>query len=230
MFREILPPARPLLTLAALALSAAPAAAQDAMPATTPSTMPASMPSTGPATPPATGPAGLDAMTRPAALVANPAYAHWKQYRPGTTVTYQIENVVNGAPVTATMVQTLREVTPELAKIEMKVTVTMMGKSMDQPAQLAVVPAEVTPAEAQANDPTRAADPNAKTSKETLEVAGKSFDATVVQTTAVRNGVEMKIKAWTSDQIPGQLLKLQTSATGQANGTTQMTVVSFEAK
>ena len=224
------PLARPLLCLAAAASFALPAAAQP-MPATMPADASSEMPSTMPATMPgATGGERPDSASQPAALVPNPAYVHWSKYKPGTSVTYKVISTVNGTPTTAILTQTLQSVDAESLKIGTAVKVTMGGQTMDQPPRTVTLPAMVGPAVAAENDPTRTADPNAKVSTEQVEVNGKKVQAKLIETTASRNGMNLKIKAWTSDEIPGQLVKLQTTGTGGAQLSSEMNVESYDVK
>jgi hypothetical protein len=79
----------------------------------------------------------------------------------------------------------------------------------------------VLPASAQAQNPT--------TGTDTVVVAGKSLDCKTMEIETDNAGSKVKTKTWTSDQVPGFLVKRVSTSTGAMSSTTTMEVVDFKA-
>jgi hypothetical protein len=71
--------------------------------------------------------------------------------------------------------------------------------------------------------------PNPATGTDTVVVAGKSLDCKTYEVETETAGNKVKTKTWTSDQIPGFLVKSVSTSTGAMTSTTTMAAVDFKA-
>ncbi len=80
-------------------------------------------------------------------LVDNPAYKNWSAYKAGamTKLATTSDMEMNGQKMTnkSTMTQTLKEITPEKAVVEIVMEVTVQGNTMKMPAQTQEIKAKV---------------------------------------------------------------------------------------
>lgn len=165
------------------------------------------------------------------ALAANPMYDSWASHKPGTSVTLNSTSEVSGMKTESEIVYTLKEVTPEKAVIEVKTTTNAMGQKIESPATTMDIPsagagAAQNPTNAQAG----AAGADVKTSEETVKVAGKEYKATCTVSKSDANGAKTEAKTWTSPEIPGTILKMESTSSGQMAMSTKMEVTKVELK
>jgi hypothetical protein len=164
-------------------------------------------------------------------MVDNPQYAGWSKFKAGTSVKYAQNTVAMGQTTNGEITMTLIAITPEKATIQTKMSMMMNGKNMDMPAQQLDIPAKVTKAEAkETGEPAGSANADTKQGTERIEVAGKSYDCKWTQVTSEQNNMKAVAKTWLSDEVPGKMVKMEATTTGQANSTTKMTLASIETK
>lgn len=147
-----------------------------------------------------------------AAEVDNPAYQNWAKYKPGTSITYSQKMDAGGMKMQTEMTQTLKELTPEKAVVEMAMSSAMMPGSkqtMDIPAKVeeanAVKPGQLPPG---VKGETKSL------GKEKLKVGDKEYECEVTQFTGEQQGMKSEGKSWTTDELPGNLVKMEMKATG----------------
>jgi hypothetical protein len=166
-------------------------------------------------------------------MVDNPQYKQWAAFKPGTTSKLQSQSVMTagGQDVTtkAVITSTLKEVTPEKVVIEVAVDMDSNGTKTSIPARKMDIPAKVAKA---ATQPASA--PGITTTKkgegdEEIMVAGKKYKAHWVQYLVASDQMESTSKTWTSDEIPGGILKSVTEMTKPMASKTTMELVEFTA-
>ena len=57
-----------------------------------------------------------------------------------------------------------------------------------------------------------------------VEIAGKSYNAKTTETTMDSNGSKTTSKTWTSDEMPGGRIKMESTTTGTMDSKTTMAV------
>src|SRR3954471_2916754 len=133
--------------------------------------------------------------------IDKPMYGYWSNFKPGSSEKTTTDSVAAGQKSTMDTVSTLLEVTPEKITVETAVDVTAGDKKMKQRTRKQDVPAKID----------QRADASAiKHSTESITVAGKTYPCQVSEET--REG--MVIKTWTSDQIPGGVVKAEMHSEG----------------
>lgn len=162
--------------------------------------------------------------------VENPLYTTWAKFKPGTSITYQMDTAFGAQSTSAKQVQTLKSVSDDKVVVEMQSVVEAAGQTIKTPA----VPLEYLAKVPQGQiDPKFNPDGNpaldVKKGTETIEVAGKSLKCEWIEAKGKTPQGEVETKTWFSDEVPGRLVK---SVTGlkAVNSTTTMTLVEFKTK
>jgi hypothetical protein len=163
---------------------------------------------------------------------ANPAYTSWASQKPGTSVTMKNATEMMGQKTEMEMVSTLKEVTADKAVVEVKTSMTMMGNKTDMPAQTQDIPAKAP--DGQPTDPIEAAKKAGAEVKdlgeETVSIAGGSYKCKVMETKMDQQGMKVASKIWTSTDMPGMLVKLESKTEGQMASTSVMEVTAVDKK
>lgn len=168
--------------------------------------------------------------------IDNPEYAQWSKYKAGTFITMQQTTEMPSMPQMAAMMpQTkvttkLTEVKPESLTLEVTSTTTSGGQSRDTKV-VRTIPAKIEkPAATNISslpDGTTVEMKDLKEGKETIEVKGKKLETMTREFTSVATvgrggagagapagmGVNSKMKTWSSAEIPGGMVKTETTST-----------------
>jgi len=165
-------------------------------------------------------------------LVANPQYAAWAKFKPGTMITMKMATTAGPQNMNMQIVQTLKEVTPDKASVDVATKMDMGGQTRDMPAQTVNVDAKVTKDKAaQAEMPPGMKGDVKQLGNEDVTVGGKTYTTKVSEFSGEQQGMKVKGKAWRSDEVPGGVVKMESSFEGpQGNGNMQMELVSVDAK
>jgi hypothetical protein len=133
--------------------------------------------------------------------IYNPMYGYWSNFKPGSVLKTTTDSVAAGQKTTMDIVSTLLEVTPDKITVEMQTDVTAGDKKLKQRTRKQDVPAKIDqPAGAGA----------IKHSTEAISVAGKTYTCQVSEETRDT----LTVKTWTSDQIPGGVVKAEMHSEG----------------
>lgn len=181
----------------------------------------------------AAGAAVLACLIAPAALAddakPNPEYDGWAKCKPGATVTIKGTTETGGNKMQQSITTKLIEVTPEKAVVETAITMEMMGQKMPQPPQKRDVPKTFTPPKIPATPgQPETKIPEPKMGEETITVAGKEYKCKTAELDIEQNGMKVRSKTWTSDQVPGGMVKMTSDATGTVSAKTTMELVEYK--
>jgi len=170
---------------------------------------------------PKDGPTRSGGSSAPKSASANP----WGSFKVGSfvkTKTTVSAQVMGRTTDTSTETKTtLADLTADKAVLDIETT--MMGntpKTRTEVPLTGAVQTGATPA-GQAPNPT--------TGTDSVVVAGKSLDCKTMEVETDNAGSKVKTKTWTSDQVPGFLVKSVSTSTGAMTSTTTMEVVDFKA-
>jgi hypothetical protein len=160
-------------------------------------------------------------------LVDNPAYQSWAKFKAGTTVTLANDSNMGGMAMKMDLIYKLAELTPEKAVIEMT-TRMPQGDTTSRMEILAKVKKE------DVKEP-GTMPPNVKGQAKVLpdedvKIGDKTYKCKVVEFTSEIQGMKTTGKSWTCQDMPGQLVKMETTMAGAMEGTTKMTVTAVDAK
>ena len=161
--------------------------------------------------------------------IDNPAYQAWAKFKPGTLVKYSTETNAMGNASTMETTQTLTDITPDKAMVEVKISMVVAGNKMDMPAQPAQeIPAKIKKVDASANPPSATTAPDVST--EDVQAAGKTYSCKKTTVISEQNGLKSTTTTWTCDDIPGSVVKLDSEVTGSMTSSTKMILSDFEPK
>ena len=169
-----------------------------------------------------------------AEMVENPVYQDWAKYKPGTSITHTQATAVAGMDMQMEMTQTLKEITPEKAVVEMSMKSSMIpgnpqAHAMDIPAKV-----EASQVQTPGKMPEGMKGEAKSLGKEKVKVGEKEYDCEVTAFKGESEGMKSEGKSWTSDQVPGSMVKMEMKAAGgegnEENMETKMTLKSVEIK
>jgi hypothetical protein len=147
---------------------------------------------------------------------ANPKYTAWSNFKAGSSSTVEADMDVQGNKFHISMVRTLVSIDADKAVVAIKSTVNVMGHDHDAPIRTETISAKGNP------------DSLSPTGEKDVEAMGKTFKCKVFDAKGNPNAVpdrsagpignvdNMKATVYVSDQVPGGLVRLEsTTMTGK---------------
>ena len=141
--------------------------------------------------------------------VENPVFKTWASQKKGTVVTSKMNTVAGAIKSDASLINTLVELTDDVATIEMVTIVTSNGMEFKAPAtkievkKMIELPAGKTKADF--DKPEGLVDQGT----ETVKVGGVEYKTKWMKIKTTMSGVEIEAKTWTSDDVPNMLVKME---------------------
>jgi hypothetical protein len=174
---------------------------------------------------------GIAGFTRAEELVDNPQYLSWAKHKPGTSVVMKMATNMGPQSMNMELTQTLKDLKPEEATIEVKTAMDMGGTKQNMPAQSLPVKAKVTPTEAKLGQlPPGFKGDIKEVGTESVTLGGKTYECKVAEVTSEGQGMKSHGKIWRSDDVPGQMVKMEMTMEGAQSGTIAMELVSVDSK
>ena len=164
---------------------------------------------------------------RAAEMVDNPQYTSWAAHKVGTNVTITQDMKMGTMNMTNTMVETLKEITPEKATIEFAVTINLGGQKQET-KQTRDVPAKVEKGHEYL--PPEVKGTAKETGKEKVEIAGKSYECKIIEFSGESAQAKSSGKIWQTTEIPGAMAKTEMNVTNPQEATVKMTVTAIDSK
>jgi hypothetical protein len=157
--------------------------------------------------------------------VPNPEYAHWVKFKVGTVLITHTVTLLNGriANETDTTTKLVSKAADKLV-VQIQLNIAVLGHR-PQAGQVTTqdIPATV---ENSVNAPVISPD-DAKKKPERLRVNGTVYKAHEVDTDVTAIGVTIHAKTWWCDDVPGGVVKMDSTTEGQAATETHTQIVSF---
>lgn len=155
-------------------------------------------------------------------LVDNPQYASWAKHRVGSLVTTKVHTQLRmqgGMASTTDMQMMIRlvEVTPEAATVEMQIGLPQVGGVAVAPIKTEIpakVPQEMVGAGAGMMGVLPGLGGGKKEGKVDLEVLGEVIKTKWQEMDVSQQGMEGHVKTWMSDEVPGQVVKMEMTIHG----------------
>ena len=144
-------------------------------------------------------------------MIDNPEYVQWSSFEVGASATLTMTTGPAGGGMEMTMTHTLKSLDADNAVVTTVVTMVVNDQKIEQPPQDRTVVARVaehTPPEGQDA-------PQIEESEESVTVPAGTFDCKKVTTTMTVNGATMVTSVWSTDQVPGGVVKMVTTSNGQ---------------
>ncbi len=162
------------------------------------------------ALPPSDKPADAQAEVPPKAgdMVNNPPYAQWSQFKPGASVTVkEVDTQADGSVAEIVITSKLLSKSKTQVKVQTVVTLGGAGKSSSVAERTQTIeeyPAKVPYEQSQSPN---TAGYSVTEGKESIELKGKPVEAEWVEST-LTNGDEITVeKVWTTNDVPGGIIK-----------------------
>jgi membrane-bound inhibitor of C-type lysozyme len=155
-------------------------------------------------------------------MIDNPAYQSWAKYKVGTWVEYQTDSEAMGSKNTIITTQTLKSLTPDAATVVIQSSMTVSGNKMDMPPQTQEITSKIK------RPPAAAATSNApqiEKGTEDVKVGDKTYACKWTQVTTEQNGMKTVAKTWSCDDVPGSIVRIESSTTGSMTATNKMALV-----
>ncbi len=156
----------------------------------------------------------------------NPEYKSWASFKAGSMVTLKMISDAGGNKTEMTNTMELLEISGDKAVIQTTTVMVVAGNEMKMPPQKREIMAKMKMAEPAANTKEG---PKAKESSEDVTVEGTTYKCKVTESTNEANGVKSVAKSWTSDEVPGGLVKMESTSSGAMSAKTSLTLVKAKA-
>ncbi len=159
--------------------------------------------------------------------VENPLYRNWKHFEPGTSVTYRALTESDDGDSEVTTTYFLKERTEEKIVIELKTLAKLEGQVIDNPPQRLEnrrffnLPPGISKEEF--GKPKGVLEEG----EETVELVGQTFETKWFRARTTGDDGETFTKSWTSDKVPGRLIK-SVSETPKTNTTTTVELIEIK--
>lgn len=161
--------------------------------------------------------------------IDNPAYLDWAHYNPGTSVTYSTDSNTMGNTSAIATTTTLTDLTADKATVSVATSMLVNGKNVDLPPQSQDIPAKVKkPSASTGMQPADA--PKTETGTQDVQAAGKTYSCTKTTVTTNQNAICNVTTTWTSDQVPGGIVKMESDTSGAMTSTTKMMLTGLASK
>ncbi len=165
----------------------------------------------------------------PAEKLAAPMYKNWAKFPAGTSVTHRMTTDSAGQKSESTMTSTLLELTAEKATVEVVLVSKAGGAEFKAPPQKQELTRTV--------DAPPGYKPDAKPAKveglveegtKTVTVAGKEYKASYAKIRQKTGDIDVTSETWTSEEVPGMVLKMLSTVGGKYATTSTMELVEIK--
>lgn len=172
---------------------------------------------------------GLAAMAT-AEQIDNPQYTQWAKFKVGAYVTMKSTTDMGEFKTENEMTTKLISLTPEKAVIEMTGFSIAMGNKVEMPPQTTEIPAKMDKPELPAGLDPGAEGPKPTTSEgeEEVTIDGRTVKCKWFQSVIEDGGNKTVSKSWICEDVPGGVVKVETTMEGQTKMTSATWVVSFK--
>jgi hypothetical protein len=144
----------------------------------------------------------------------NPVFASWAKSKPGTAVTLKITAEVAGQKSETRMTSTLSSLTADVATVEVETVTKAGGREFKSPPtkieNKKVVELPAGKKKADFDKPEGFVDQG----EEKLKIGGKEYKTKWVRVKIKKDGSEYEAKTWSSDDVPGTMVKMETKSSG----------------
>jgi hypothetical protein len=159
--------------------------------------------------------------------IDNPEFTTWSKFKKGASVTLKSTTEAGKTTVESFITTTLVEVGADKLVLETSAASKIGGMEFKTPAMKRDVPKTLTLPKVEKKDE-KIEKPKTEEGTDTIKVAGTEVKAKWYKTTFEFKGTTTESKNWTSDEIPGGLVKSVTKSTGTLPSTTTMEVIEFK--
>lgn len=164
-----------------------------------------------------------------AEMVDNPMYQHWARFKPGSYVTVKCTTKTGNFANESEQTYTLKEITPQKAVLETKMTVIAGGNRTAMPTSTMDIPARVEKGKAVATTDVKANGKVIGQGEEVMTIKDKKVKVKWIKSVADVSGTKSEVTVWTSDDIPNMTAKSVNNTSGKSSMTMEQIVIDFRA-
>jgi hypothetical protein len=163
--------------------------------------------------------------------VPNPEYANWSKFKKGTSVT--MKTITTGSGVTSEIrsTSTLVAVGADKVVVEYTSVTTVSGMELKLPVTTREIPktiAKVKEVKKDKDAPNTPKEVANEEGAETLKALGQEFKTKWRSNKVEVAGTTSVSKVWLCDDVPGMMVKMESTVTGAVASTTKMELVEFK--
>jgi hypothetical protein len=162
-----------------------------------------------------------------AAEVDNPEYAQWAKYKKGTSVTLKTTTTAAGMTTETLTTTALLDVTDTKLVIETTTVLKVAGMEIKTPFKRDV-PKKVTVPDVKVDPKVKPPDVKMETGTETVKVAGLELKTKWTVTKLEVAGNTIETKTWMSDDVPGMIVKSESTTKGAFATSTKIELIEFK--
>jgi len=164
-----------------------------------------------------------------AEMMDNPMYQHWARFKPGSYVTVKCITKTGNFANESEQTYTLKEITPQKAVVETKMTVIAGGNRTAMPPSTMDIPAKVEKGKAVAATDVKASGKVIGQGEEVMTIKDKKVKVKWIKSVADVSGTKSEVTVWTSDDIPNMTAKSVNNTSGKSTMTMEQIVIDFKA-
>ena len=157
----------------------------------------------------------------------NPMFKSWAKHGVGTSVTTTVKTKAAGQETAMEVTTSLEAKSADKVSLKIVTKMTVAGTTMELPGQTIDIPAVTPPVEKSAAD---APKPETKENTAKIKITDKEFNTKVIESTTTIGKITTTSKSWTSEEIPGMMLKMETKTTGEFPSESTMVVTKVTIK
>jgi hypothetical protein len=162
--------------------------------------------------------------------IANPEFAQWSKFKKGTSVTLKTVSEAAGVRGEMTITMTLVEVGADKLVVATSSTAKANGMEFNSPPMNRDVPRIIELPKGVKKETLENYKPEGKYEEgtETLKVAGVEVKTKWYKYKFESEGVKSEGKMWTSDEVPGWVVKTEATTSGAVASTMKTELVEFK--
>ena len=162
--------------------------------------------------------------------IDNPTYANWAKYKVGATATLKTTTGSAAFSSESTMTTKLVERTAEKVVIEITVKSKVGGMEIEIPPMKQEHLKTIELPKGAKKEAFTSGKPEGTTKEgtETLKIGGQEVKTKWYEYEVKANGADVKAKMWTSDEVPGMLVKMESKIGGAVPTDSKMELVEFK--
>ncbi|HVP12839.1 MAG TPA: hypothetical protein VMV94_16820 [Phycisphaerae bacterium] len=166
--------------------------------------------------------------------VDSPIYKHWAKFKPGAYSELRTERTAKDVKAEISTMTILREVTPE------KIVIVVRAVTLSKEGEITIPPKrQEFPAKVEKADADKMGDPkkgdkiddaevlDVKQSEDEIKFGDEKIKCKLLETKSKQGEQTTTTKAWTSDEVPGQIVKMEVTLEGPAEMTSKTSLVKY---
>ncbi len=172
------------------------------------------------------------ALARADETIDNPEFASWSKFKTGTLLTIRTTTEFNGMATESVQKIKLVEASADKLVLETAISMKVGGMTVDVPPMKRDVPKTLTLTDeakkAKADAEKAETDAKSEDGSETLTVGGAKIKCKWRRTKITIMGNDTETKIWTSEEVPGGTVKMESATGGAMSVKTKFEVTEFK--